>query len=128
MFVPCSYPRFDCKLNASLFDLHGLSFVFSILYQSAGTERTCKLCSLGVEHEAHFILYCPVLDWSRQKYLRSKFYVSPNINKFNVLMSTKNETIINDVAKYLYLAFKFRKMLIDSLLITYRTRVHGIGL
>ena len=34
-FVSYSYPRFDCKLNASLFDLHGPSFDFSILYKSA---------------------------------------------------------------------------------------------
>ena len=26
------HPRFDCKLKASLFDLHGPSFVSSILY------------------------------------------------------------------------------------------------
>ena len=37
MFVSYSYPRIDCKLNASLFDLHvhGPSFVSSILYKSA---------------------------------------------------------------------------------------------
>ena len=35
MFVSYSYPRFDCKLNASLFDLHGPSFVSSRLYKSA---------------------------------------------------------------------------------------------
>ena len=35
MLVSYSYPRFDCKLNASLFDLHGHSFVSSILYKSA---------------------------------------------------------------------------------------------
>ena len=33
MFV--SYPRFDCKLNTSLFYLHGPTFVSSILYKSA---------------------------------------------------------------------------------------------
>ena len=32
MFVSYSYPRFYDKLNASLFDLHGPSFVSSILY------------------------------------------------------------------------------------------------
>ena len=35
MFVSYSYPRFDGKLNASPFDLHGPSFVSSILYKSA---------------------------------------------------------------------------------------------
>ena len=35
MFASYSYQKFDCKLNASLFDLHGLLFVSSILYKSA---------------------------------------------------------------------------------------------
>ena len=35
MFVSYSYLRFDCKLNASLFDLHHPSFVSSILCKSA---------------------------------------------------------------------------------------------
>ena len=35
MFVSYSYPEFDCKLKARLFDLHGPSYVFSVLYKSA---------------------------------------------------------------------------------------------
>ena len=35
MFVSYSYLRFDYKLNASLSDLHGPSFVSSILCKSA---------------------------------------------------------------------------------------------
>ena len=35
MFVSYSYSRFDSKLNASVFDLRGPSFVFSVLYKSA---------------------------------------------------------------------------------------------
>ena len=35
MFVSYSYPRFDCKLNASHYELHGPSFVSSVLYKSA---------------------------------------------------------------------------------------------
>ena len=34
MFVSYSYPRFGCKLNVSLFYLHGPSFVSSIIYKS----------------------------------------------------------------------------------------------
>ena len=30
--VSNSYPRFDCKINVNLFDLHGPSVVSSILY------------------------------------------------------------------------------------------------
>ena len=35
MFVSYAYPRFDCKINVSLFDLDGPSVVSSILYKSA---------------------------------------------------------------------------------------------
>ena len=35
MFVSYSYPRYDCKLNASLFDQHDPSSVSPILYKSA---------------------------------------------------------------------------------------------
>ena len=35
LFVSYSYPRFDCKVNVSLFDQHGSSLVSSILYKSA---------------------------------------------------------------------------------------------
>ena len=35
MFVSYSYPRFDCKLNACLFEIHGPSFVSSVFYKSA---------------------------------------------------------------------------------------------
>ena len=38
MFVLYSYPRFDGKLNTSLFDLHGPSFVSPILYKSSFIE------------------------------------------------------------------------------------------
>ena len=34
MFVSYSHPRFDCKKNASLFEIHGHSFVSSIDYTS----------------------------------------------------------------------------------------------
>ena len=33
--VSYSLPRFNCKFNASGFDLHGPSFVSSVLYKSA---------------------------------------------------------------------------------------------
>ena len=61
-----------------------------------------QVCRLDIEDEAHFILYCPVLHGLREKYLPNKFHQNPNINKFNVLMSSKSEKIINAVATYLY--------------------------
>ena len=37
VLVSYSYPRFDCKVNVSLFDLHGPLVVSSILYESVAS-------------------------------------------------------------------------------------------
>ena len=52
MFVSYSCPRFDCKLNASLVDLHGPSFVSSILYKSAFMEIQLSDKSQYLNHGA----------------------------------------------------------------------------
>ncbi|MEW8548219.1 MAG: reverse transcriptase family protein [Candidatus Thiodiazotropha sp.] len=77
-------------------------------------ERFCKLCKTGVEDEAHMLLYCPVYDSLRQKYLSPKYCNLPNMNKFNILMSSRSETSIHAVAAYLYYAFKLRQELLDT--------------
>ena len=78
-------------------------------------ERICRLCNDGVEDELHFLLHCPVYETLRQKYIPSKYYVIPNINKFNILMSSSSGHIIQAVASYLYYAFKLRKELLDDI-------------
>ena len=52
MFVSYSYPRFDCKLNATLFDLHGPSFVSSILYKSVFMDLWLSDKSQYLNHNA----------------------------------------------------------------------------
>ena len=56
MFVSNLYPRFDDKQNASLFDLNGPSFVFSVLYKSAFMD-------LQLSDKAIFLI--TVLSYSR---------------------------------------------------------------
>ena len=50
----------------------------------------------------------------RQKYLPRKYYIFPNVNKFNILMSSHSETVIHNVATYLYYAFKLRQEFRES--------------
>ena len=50
MFVLYSYPRLDGKLNASIFDLRGPSFVFSILYKSACMDIKLSDKSQHLDH------------------------------------------------------------------------------
>ena len=61
-------------------------------------DRLCRLCKDEVENEVHFMLQCPVYETLKQKYLPQKYYVFPNVNKFNLLMSSHSETVIHNVA------------------------------
>ena len=78
-------------------------------------ERICRLYNDGVEDELLCLFYCLVYETLRQKYLPSKYYVLPNINKLNILMSSSSVHIIQAVASYLYYAFKLRKELLDNI-------------
>ena len=77
-------------------------------------DRLCRLCKDEVENEIHFMLQCPVYETLRQNYLLRKYYIFPNVNTFNILMSSHSETLIHNVATYLYYAFKLRQRLLES--------------
>ena len=55
---------------------------------------------IGVEDEVHFILYCLMCDTFRLKYLPRKYFTEPNINKSNILMSSRSASVIHAVASY----------------------------
>ena len=65
-----------------------------------------SIVQTGIEDEVHFLLYCSVYDTLRQKNLPRKYFTDPNMNKFNILMSSKSEAIIQAVASYMYLYFQ----------------------
>ena len=53
--------------------------------------RICKLCKTEPETEFHFLLKCPYYNDLRVKYISRKYYVNPSLNKFAILMSSKND-------------------------------------
>ena len=65
-------------------------------------DRLCRLCKDEVENEINFMLQCPIYETLSQTYLPRKYYIFPNVNKFNILMSSYSETVIHNVATYLY--------------------------
>lgn len=71
-------------------------------------NRNCPFCIIPIEDEYHFLLVCNKYCDLRRHYLPAKYVTSPNLHKFNILMSTKNDTIIQSLATYLYCAFKRR--------------------
>ena len=48
------------------------------------------------------MLTCKVYDDLRRKYMMPKYYLAPNLRKFYILMSSKNEIVIRPVAMYLF--------------------------
>ena len=62
-------------------------------------NRKCKVCiSNSVEDEYHFLLNCDFYTDIRCEYIPSKYH---SIHKFNILMSSKNESIIKSIATFL---------------------------
>jgi hypothetical protein len=68
--------------------------------------RTCKLCSLNVESEYHFLLCCPLYRNLRRKY--NVNYSFPCINKFTRLLSSNNNRTIRNIAKFVFYAMHLR--------------------
>jgi hypothetical protein len=76
-------------------------------------ERICKVCnSKQVETEYHFVFICPMFKDLRARFIPRKFLINPNVMKLHILMSSRNETYIKDLASYIYLAFVRRKELL----------------
>ena len=71
-------------------------------------RRYCFHCRDAIESEYHFLLVCPLYDQIRETYIPRKFYEVPSINKFNILMASRNEALIRCVATYIYYGMKLR--------------------
>ena len=48
----------------------------------------------------------------RARFIPRKFLLNPNVMKLHILMSSRNETYIKDLASDIYLAFVRRKELL----------------
>ena len=68
-------------------------------------DRFRRLCKNEFENEIYFMLQCPVYKTLWQKYLPRKYYIFPIINEYNILMLSHSETVINNVATYMYLYY-----------------------
>ena len=53
-------------------------------------QRLCKLCTLDIEDEYHFVLRCNTYNDIRSLYIPQKFYINPNLHKFNILMCSSS--------------------------------------
>ena len=77
--------------------------------------RLCKLCGENeVEDEMHFIFKCPVYDDLRYTYIPVKYKTYINPNRLILLLASRNETVIKNVASYMYYASQRRQHILDA--------------
>ena len=106
-YVKCSLTRF----RFGIFNI----FVHGMRYKSNVTTRElmCPFCSISIENEVHFVLCCPGLDDLRGRYIRPKYFNFPSDFRLTLLLSTKNERTLQNLALYLYKAFNRRKIIMS---------------
>ena len=65
-------------------------------------ERFCILCNKSkIADEFHYILECSALSNIRKEYLHSRYYIRPNADKFNVIMSTTNFKTLKNLCLFI---------------------------
>ena len=85
-------------------------------YYRQGSERDliCPLCGKTEENEMHFVLVCPWLAELREQFIPKKFTRQPCLNRFIMLITSRNENVVKQLALYLYKAFRLRDTLCNS--------------
>ena len=93
-------------MGASLIMTHKLRFV-------QDSYTVCPMCMEEKEDDIHFILHCPVYHDLRLKYL-APFDSPSNVNTFQLLLRSVDESLINGLCTYSNQAFKRRKQYCDE--------------
>jgi hypothetical protein len=89
----------------------GISDIFVHFHryrQPHGRALKCPLCQDPKEDELHFVLSCPELRDIREQFIPPKYLKNQCMFKLILLMSSTNESIVKQLAVYLYKAFKRR--------------------
>ena len=71
-------------------------------------DMLCPLCKLGKEDELHFVLYCPLLDKIRERFIPRKYYQQPCLFKLCLLMSSTRMNDVRGLSLFLNKAFRYR--------------------
>ena len=69
----------------------------------------CPFCKVVKETEIHFILCCPLYEETRRQCIKPKFWRVPSSHKLNILLSSRHDKTVEDLCRYLYVAFKIRE-------------------
>ena len=106
-YVKCSLTRFRFRIS----DI----FVHCMRYKNnvIARELMCPFCSISIENEVSFVLCCPGLDDLRRRYIHPNYFNFPSDFRLTLLLSTKNERTLRNLALYLYEAFNRWKIIMS---------------
>ena len=88
--------------------------VHSSRYRSRDVRQLiCPMCKVAIESEIHFVLCCPVLDDIRRQYISPKYYNYPCDFRLTLLLSSRHEQTIRNLALFLYKSFNRRNIIMS---------------
>ena len=91
----------------------GVSDLFNHQYRyrvNNECDMICPLCKEAEENEVHFVFCCSALRDLRLKLIPPKFYSYPSLFRLSLLLASQNETVVKQLAIYLYKSFKLRSI------------------
>ncbi len=91
---------------------HDLAIERGRYHNTPRENRICAVCHSGIETEYHFTLVCSCYRDLRVKYISDKYWRDPNLHKFNILLSTQAQSVLTNLASYVYYAFERRSELV----------------
>ena len=83
-------------------------------------ERLCPHCPYAVDDELHLLLYCKSNTNNRKIFMASIVNIFPNLaamqheEQFSLIMSCYNDTVLRNLAKFVYDSLELRQRLLDS--------------
>lgn len=98
------YVRSDfTKFRFGVSDIACHRFRYNVGYENV---YVCRLCNLSKEDEIHFLLCCPALSDLRARFIPSKYSSDPCMFRLSLLMSTRHESTLLNLAMYIYQALQ----------------------
>ena len=80
---------------------HKLPIITGRYENTERSERLCNLCTNNeIGDEFHYIFVCNFFETERSVYLRHYYRIRPNTNKMLELFTTKNKTIMKNLAVF----------------------------
>ena len=106
--------KFRFALTSFRCSSHELMIEKGRYYGIERDQRFCPICKSVLEDEFHFVLICPLYKTLRENYIAEKYYKPATFQHFKILLASRNETVLRNLATYLHHSFKLRKEFVSN--------------